>query len=355
MRLPSQRPLLPRNVATPLSAHPYFIRLGYSTCTTCHVSPQGGSILTAYGEGVQRALGLLQEPEQEGDQTSPRLLYDMRALVVGSSTNGVPASSFQLLASSSLKLTEHQRLTSMVSVTSPLLTAKGAGAKSTVTVPIFVWQYEPSEHFELMVGRDTLPTGLGSPDPAAFIRSAADPRSPAFPTQIKGFWHTSRWQLTPYAFGPSGYEDHAAREWGSGVLGGIVLLNEHAVIGVSGDEARGSSYDRRSIGGYARFGFGKLALLAEHEVAARSTNVTTGLVVGHTRAVYVPWGWLETWLSTEELVTYTPTRNHTVRVSPGMQARLSKNMLFGFTSREIFSPKGQSRIYTATLTLKAAN
>src|SRR5262249_14876352 len=150
-------------------------------------------------------------------------------------------------------------------------------------------------------------------------------------------------------------EAPGTREWGTGVLGGIVLLNQHAIIGVSGDAARGSSFDRRSVGGYARFGFGKLALLAEHEVATRTTNVRTGVVIGHTRAVYVPWGWLETWLSTEELVTYTPTRMHTVRVTPGMQARISKNMLFGFTSREIWTPKGESRIYTATLTLRSAN
>src|SRR5215510_13537282 len=130
-------------VATPLSAHPYFIRLGYSTCTSCHVSPQGGSILSAYGAGVQRALSLLHEPEQDDEQESPRLFYDMRALVVGSSTNGVPASSFQLLSSSSLKISEHQRVTSTVSVTTPTLTAKGSGGKATVTVPIFVWQFEP--------------------------------------------------------------------------------------------------------------------------------------------------------------------------------------------------------------------
>jgi len=342
-------------VATPLSAHPYFIRLGYSTCTTCHVSPQGGSTLTAYGSSVERALSLVREPEQTEEQESPRLLYDMRALVVGSSTNGVAASSFQLLSSSSLKINEHQRLTGTVSVTTPTLTAKGAGGKATVTVPIFVWELRPSDHFELVVGRDSLPTGLGSPDPAAFIRGSADPGSPAYPTQIKGFWHTSRWQLTPYAFGPSGYETHRAREWGGGVLGGIVFLNEHAVVGVSGDGAQGSAFDRRSIGGYARFGFGKLAVLTEHEVASRSTGVAAGMVIGHTRVVYVPWSWLETWLSAEELATYTPTKNHTVRVTPGMQARISKNMLFGFTAREIFTPKGQSRIYTATLTLKAAN
>src|SRR5215831_1719455 len=132
-------------VATPLSAHPYFIRLGYSTCTTCHVSPQGGSTLTAYGSSVERALSLLREPEQTEDQETPRLLYDMRALVVGSSTDGIAASSFQLLTSSSFKITERQRLTTTVSVTTPTLTAKGAGGKATVTVPILVWELRPTE------------------------------------------------------------------------------------------------------------------------------------------------------------------------------------------------------------------
>jgi hypothetical protein len=342
-------------MATPLSAHPYFIRLGYSSCSGCHVSPQGGGILTAYGGGVQRAMSLLHEPEQSEGSESPRLLYDMRALVVGSSSNGVRASSFQLLSSTSLKISARQRLTSTISVTSPTLTAKGAGGAETVAVPIFVWQFQPSDGFELVVGRDTLPTGLGSPDPATFIRLGTDPGSIAFPTQIKAFWRNNRWQVTPYVFGPGGNEAPGTREWGSGVLGGVVLWNQRAVVGVSGDAAWASTFDRRSVGAYARFGFGKLALLAEHEVAARTTNVRTGLVIGHTRAVYVPWGWLETWLSTEELVTYTPTRTHTVRVTPGMQARFSKNMLLGFTSRDIFTPKGRSRICTVTLTLRSAN
>src|SRR5213593_1011166 len=106
-------------IATPLSAHPYFIRLGYSSCSGCHISPQGGGILTAYGAGVERALSLLHEPEQSEERESPRFLYDMRALVVGSLTNGVPASSFQLLSQTSLSINAHQRLTSTISVTSP--------------------------------------------------------------------------------------------------------------------------------------------------------------------------------------------------------------------------------------------
>src|SRR5262245_19021714 len=199
MRKPILFLLISVAMAMPLSAHPYFIRLGYSTCTTCHISPQGGSILTPYGEGVQRAMSLLREPEP-AEQESPRLLYDMRALINGVSTNGVPGSFFQLLASGSFRITGRQRVTSTVSVTTPTLTAKGGSGKSTVTAPIVVWQFEPSDNLEVMAGRDTLPTGLGSPDPATFIRLSTDPGSPAYPTQIKAFWHTSRWQLTPYAF-----------------------------------------------------------------------------------------------------------------------------------------------------------
>jgi hypothetical protein len=279
----------------------------------------------------------------------------MRALVVGSSTNGAPASSFQLLSLNSLKLSAHQRLTSTISVTSPMLTAQGGRGAATVDVPILAWQFQPADGLELVAGRDTLPTGLGSPDPAAFIRIGTDPGSIAYPTQIKAFWRSTRWQVTPYALGPAGNEPSTVREWGGGILGGAVLWNQRAIIGASADGARASTFDRHSVGAYARLGFGKWALLAEHEVAARTTSITTDVVVGHTRAVYVPWEWLETWVSTEELLTYMPTRTHAIRVSPGMQARFSRNMLVGFASRDIFTSRGRSRIYSLTLTLRSAN
>ena len=33
--------------ATPALASPTMIRLGYTDCATCHVSPQGGGLLTS--------------------------------------------------------------------------------------------------------------------------------------------------------------------------------------------------------------------------------------------------------------------------------------------------------------------
>ena len=138
-------PLIALAMATPVSAHPYFIRLGYSSCTACHISPQGGGILTPYGGGVERALSLFQDPEQ-GERKSPPLSYDMRALVVGSSTEGVPASSFQLLSLSSLKISAHQRLTSTISVTSPTVDgsrwarSRGSGrANPDLAIPTGRW------------------------------------------------------------------------------------------------------------------------------------------------------------------------------------------------------------------------
>jgi hypothetical protein len=44
--------------ATPALASPTMIRLGYSDCATCHVSPQGGGLLTPYGRGIDVAQSL---------------------------------------------------------------------------------------------------------------------------------------------------------------------------------------------------------------------------------------------------------------------------------------------------------
>ena len=349
--------------ATPLWAHPYMIRLGYSTCATCHISPQGGGLLTPYGQGVEGALSLrVHEYKPQVSTENPRLLYDVRALAGGIwspefrwGISGVPSSNAEVLLFSSLKASAHHRLTYTIGVASPTSTPQTAGDSIRVDVPTLVWQYRPVEGFELMIGRDALPTGLGSPDPQTFIRLGTDQGSTATPTQVKAFWWNKRWQVTPYVFGPAVNEADANREWGSGVLAGIATANQRAIVGLSADEAQASMVDRRSIGAYARLGFGKWSVLAEHELATRATNVTTDYVAGHTRVIFVPYRWLETWLSTEELVADMPTSAHTIRVTPGMLVRISENLMAGFTYREVFTGSGQSQTYAASVTLKSSN
>jgi hypothetical protein len=139
------------------------------------------------------------------------------------------------------------------------------------------------------------------------------------------------------------------------MLAGVVGWNQRLVVGVSSVEAQTSTFERRNIGMYTRLGFGKWSVLAEHEVVSRTTNPTTGYIAGHTRVIFVPYQWLETWLSTEDLVTYTPTHAHTMRFTPGLQLRVSENLLVGFTTRDVFTSKGRSLTYSLNLTLRSAN
>ena len=62
-------------------AYPNMIRLGYTSCATCHVSPQGGGVLTRYGRGIDYAqtirAGEPPDAELPSDAIS-RFLYDAR-------------------------------------------------------------------------------------------------------------------------------------------------------------------------------------------------------------------------------------------------------------------------------------
>jgi hypothetical protein len=174
--------------------------------------------------------------------------------------------------------------------------------------------------------------------------------------QVKAFWWTNRWQLTPYVYGPGDHASAAEHEHGAGIVAGVVGLNQHAVIGLTTVDAQAQTFDRRMVGVYARLGFGnKWSVLTEHQLIDRTTGLTTGYEAGHTRLIFVPLPWLETWLSTEELVTYTSTNAHTIRVTPGFLARVSENLQAGFTSREIFTAKGPTRTYSINLTIRWFN
>src|SRR5438128_3814131 len=39
-------------------ALPTMVRLGYTNCAACHISPQGGGLLSAYGKSIDQAQSL---------------------------------------------------------------------------------------------------------------------------------------------------------------------------------------------------------------------------------------------------------------------------------------------------------
>src|SRR3712207_1089498 len=114
---------LPRSAA----AYPNMIRLGYATCAACHLSPQGGGVLTPYGRGIDFAQTLREDepPDAEGIRNTflRRLLYDARLQVGVSRQQGTPANEYSLgaTARAAIPVHEQHRLVYSFSVRSPSL------------------------------------------------------------------------------------------------------------------------------------------------------------------------------------------------------------------------------------------
>lgn len=352
--------------ATPALASPTMIRLGYSDCVSCHVSPQGGGLLTAYGRGIDVSQSLRAREIPPSDADTRRFLYDVRLVAVGqqaaalASHTSSASSTFNLFARTSTRLSEHQRLTTTFGLAGPPL-GSSAQSGATVIVPKAIWEYRPKDGFELSAGREELPTGIGLPDPQAYVRRNTNPGTTAYPTQVKAFLWNKRFQFTPYAFGPGGEEDVRLRQWGAGALAGVNVWKGRAILGVSGVDSRSAAFNRRSMGAYARLGFGRWGVLAEHEVTGRSsteTNVaTTQYVAGHTQVFFAPYEWLVTSLGVEELTMHGATTGRAYRLAPGAQVRVSENLTVAFTMRDAFAgvSTGRSRTFSVLVAVKTVH
>src|SRR3954466_10080680 len=72
----------------PARALPTMIRLGYTNCAACHISPQGGNLLNAYGRSIDQAQSLrggeyqpLQNPFVETLDWGGRITQDVRVIL----------------------------------------------------------------------------------------------------------------------------------------------------------------------------------------------------------------------------------------------------------------------------------
>ena len=236
--------------ATASYASPTMIRLGYSDCSTCHLSPRGGGLLTAYGKGIDEAQSLRRLEVRPTDTDAARLLYDVRFVSVGqllapvTASHTVASSLFRIQARSAVKTSEHSRLNFAAVVESPTFGASTLPATAASAIVYkALYEYHPTRTFELAVGRDEMPSGIGLPDPLTFIRKGNDAGDTAYSTQLKASWYRHRLQLTPYVFGPGGDEPVALQQHGAGVVAGVDVWKQRAVIGMprTGDSARVAS------------------------------------------------------------------------------------------------------------------
>jgi len=349
------------------SALPTMIRLGYTNCAVCHLSPQGGGLLTPYGKGVDTAQSLFSEEVRPPDEQL-KSLYDVRALFLATvlSAEQTPgtrsASTLRTMFRNAVNMSAHTRVSYQAgleaTMTGNMTTAPAAGT-GDVLVSKAIFEYHPRDGLSVQVGRDTLPDGLGLPDPQAFMRRQHDPFGTAFPIQAKAFLWSPRFELTPYVYGP-GFDEtrRVARQHGAGVVGGVDV-SKRAVIGVTARTAYSASFDRRSAGAYARLGFGRWGMLAEHDLTSRAVPgpapAGAEYVSGYTQLFVYPAEWFAASLIVDEVAASGSASKHAYRISPTVAMRFSNNVtvVVGTRDEVVRGPAPDSRVYTITVALKS--
>jgi hypothetical protein len=338
----------------PALALPTMIRLGYSECGACHISPQGGGPLNLYGRGIDRAQSLI------GGEYTPatddftraltldgRMTHDVRTVIQELTTHTpghVDESRWwpRLMYRNVTDIAKGFRVSATLtgetdSTLRPALSYDPPSEASSVFVNTALLQYRTGE-VEFAVGRDQLPTGINIPDLAPWIKSRNRLGYYDAPTQFKMFWTGSRVHLAPFVYGPGGNEAPGEREKGAGTVAEFVLGDhQRTVLGTSvlgGSSANGA---RRVLGGFVRVGFGQWGILAEHDRTDRTREAPAGASftqdASYAQLFWAAREWLVLSGTGERLHVDQPFEERALAAKLELTARLAPQATVGVSSR----------------------
>jgi hypothetical protein len=278
--------------AAPALALPTMVRLGYPTCASCHVSPQGGGPLNVYGRGIDEAQSRRAgeytpaDPDPRGVNLWGRMTQDVRTVIQEQDTftTGKPAANLfrpRLMYRNVTELGRGFRVSGIVTAESehvlrPSLGYDPPATASSLLVGSALLQYRIGDKAEIAVGRDQLPSGINLPDQGIAIKARNRMGYYDVPTQVKLFVTGKRYQVAPFLYAPGGNDPSGEAEKGGGALAEFDLFGKgRTVVGASAAHGVADHGDRNMLGAYARLGFGAWGILAEHDVTDRTRPVVS--------------------------------------------------------------------------------
>jgi hypothetical protein len=268
--------------ATPAVALPTMIRLGYAGCASCHYAPQGGGPLNPYGRGIDEAQSLRAgeyRPRQndfvKAISWNGRITQDVRVVMVAAHQQAGqfrPRLQYRNVTELPRGFSVHFAVTGETDpVPRPAREYDPAVRPESPLLNVALLRYSPKPGIEIAAGRDQLPSGVNMPNLGLFIKSRNHQGVYDTPVQVKANWSGKRHQVTPFAYGPSGYEASGDRESGAGTLAEYDVLGRGTtVVGMSYLRGGSDNGDRQTIGAYTRLGFGSWGILAQHDVTDRT-------------------------------------------------------------------------------------
>lgn len=343
-------------LARPSLALPTMIRLGYVNCAACHIAPQGGGLLNAYGRGIDEAQSL-RGAEYTQTQNSlakalswgGRITQDVRVVSqetistsAGAPVIGVFRSRF--MYRNNTEFGKGLRLSAVVvgenvAAPRPNLAYDPPVKPTQVYVTTALISYRPAKTLEFSVGKDQLPSGLNLPDLGMYIKARDQYGFYDAPAQAKMFWWNNRCTVSAYLFGPGGTERAGFHESGGGALAEVDVTGNHrTIVGLNGLHGVSHSLDRTTIGPYVRLGFGKWGIFAEHDITDRTVRNIARPGAFRQEASYAQVfvavrEWLVPSVGFERLVVHQPYKETLVAPRFELACRLSSNFSLGLSSR----------------------
>lgn len=326
--------------SAPASGSPAMIRLGYSSCQACHLSPQGRGLLTEYGKGIDDTQSAREGVYQPDESRPRRVFQDVRVLAQGSAEDRtgsaiVGSGGARVWYRNASVITRTTRVSGIVSVDAPprdteVTAVHPLPAQPQVFLRQALFEYMPRDGAYLAIGRDTLPSGVEIADQSTYMRARNVQGLTDVPTQVKLFLSTRRFQVAPYVFGPSGHEASGFHTGGAGVLAETYLLGDRLAAGLSTRVARNTTHHERLVGAYLRLGLGRWGVLAEHDVTHRrerhDQRLGFGQHTGYAQVFVYPVDWLVLSLGAERLTVDPPYLERRIALRPEVSARLSPHV-----------------------------
>lgn len=231
---------------------PEMIRHGYVNCLTCHISPNGGGILTPYGRSLSEQVISTWHTENEGKSVNDQVGGDVRAVQLYSRNKKATFAKFILMQAD-------------IEVALPLrtLTLVGSVGRSDdgyIDSHKHYALYQPIERLSLRAGRFQEAYGINLPEHVATIKRGLGWDYSSETYNLEASWSDEKWDafLTGTIGRPGESYDQAISARTS------YTFFDTLKLGMSGHFSPGK---RTLFGPYAIFGFTKsFFLLAEVDI-----------------------------------------------------------------------------------------